>query len=84
VSPESVTVGSKWGYTYTANWKIEAKAHEVKEHSLATLERQLPENLASLNGYFEHLPDPFGHDRLLSFAEPPSVYWAKRIKLAWN
>ena len=51
VSPESVTVGSKWGYTYAANWKIEAKAHEVKEHSLATLERQLPESLASLNGY---------------------------------
>jgi aryl-alcohol dehydrogenase-like predicted oxidoreductase len=51
VSPESVTVGSKWGYTYTANWKIEAKAHEVKEHSLAMLEKQWPESLALLDSY---------------------------------
>jgi aryl-alcohol dehydrogenase-like predicted oxidoreductase len=51
VPPESVTVGSKWGYTYTADWKIEAKAHEVKEHSLATLERQWPESHALLDGY---------------------------------
>jgi aryl-alcohol dehydrogenase-like predicted oxidoreductase len=51
VPPESITVGSKWGYTYTADWKIEAKAHEVKEHSLATLERQWPESRALLDGY---------------------------------
>jgi aryl-alcohol dehydrogenase-like predicted oxidoreductase len=53
ISTESVTVGSKWGYTYTANWKIEAQAHEVKEHSLATLERQWPESRALLNGYLK-------------------------------
>ncbi len=35
-----VTVGSKWGYTYTAEWKVEAEKHEVKEHSLPVLERQ--------------------------------------------
>lgn len=35
-----VTVGSKWGYTYTAGWKVEAEEHEVKEHSLEVLERQ--------------------------------------------
>jgi aryl-alcohol dehydrogenase-like predicted oxidoreductase len=51
VRPDSLTVGSKWGYTYTADWKIEAKAHEVKEHSLATLERQWPESRALLDGY---------------------------------
>ena len=44
-----VVVGSKWGYTYTANWKIEADAHEVKEHSLAVLNRQVKES-ASLLG----------------------------------
>jgi len=53
ISPDSVTVGSKWGYTYTANWKIEAHAHEVKDHSLATLERQWPESVAFLNGYLK-------------------------------
>jgi aryl-alcohol dehydrogenase-like predicted oxidoreductase len=51
LSPDSVTVGSKWGYTYTADWRVEAKTHEVKEHSLATLERQWPESLALLDGY---------------------------------
>jgi len=39
-----VTVGSKWGYTYTAGWKVEAEHHEIKDHSLAALTRQ---NLAS-------------------------------------
>jgi aryl-alcohol dehydrogenase-like predicted oxidoreductase len=53
ISTESATVGSKWGYTYTANWEIEAHAHEVKEHSLATLERQWPESQALLNGYLK-------------------------------
>jgi aryl-alcohol dehydrogenase-like predicted oxidoreductase len=51
IQTDSVTVGSKWGYTYTADWKIEAQAHEVKDHSLATLERQWSETVALLNGY---------------------------------
>jgi len=33
-------IGSKWGYTYTANWDPNAKTHEVKEHSLRVLEKQ--------------------------------------------
>lgn len=33
-------VGSKWGYTYTAGWQVEAEKHEVKEHRLPVLERQ--------------------------------------------
>jgi aryl-alcohol dehydrogenase-like predicted oxidoreductase len=51
VSPKSVTVGSKWGYTYTADWQIEAQAHEIKEHSLVTLERQWRETMEFLSGY---------------------------------
>ena len=35
--PGSVTVGSKWGYTYTAGWRVEAEHHEVKDHSLRRL-----------------------------------------------
>ena len=34
-------VGSKWGYTYTADWKVDAEQHEVKEHSRSNLARQL-------------------------------------------
>lgn len=37
------TVGSKWGYTYTAGWQVEAEVHEVKDHGLATFRRQLAE-----------------------------------------
>jgi aryl-alcohol dehydrogenase-like predicted oxidoreductase len=43
-----LTVGSKWGYTYTADWRVEAARHEVKDLSLATLRRQLAESRALL------------------------------------
>ena len=38
-----VVVGSKWGYTYTADWSADAETHEVKDHSLATYDRQRAE-----------------------------------------
>jgi aryl-alcohol dehydrogenase-like predicted oxidoreductase len=41
--PGEVTVGSKWGYTYTAGWRVDAPVHEVKDLSAATLRRQLAE-----------------------------------------
>jgi aryl-alcohol dehydrogenase-like predicted oxidoreductase len=45
---DDVVVGSKWGYTYTANWRIDADVHEVKDHSAATFTRQLAETRAIL------------------------------------
>ena len=45
-----LTVGSKWGYTYTADWRVDAPVHEVKDHSVATFERQWKETLAALGG----------------------------------
>jgi aryl-alcohol dehydrogenase-like predicted oxidoreductase len=36
-----VTVASKWGYTYTADWQVDARQHEVKEHTLENLNRSL-------------------------------------------
>lgn len=47
---EDVVAGSKWGYTYTAGWRVDAPVHETKEHSLTTFERQLGETLALLGG----------------------------------
>ncbi|MCX4678462.1 aldo/keto reductase [Streptomyces sp. NBC_01433] len=38
-----VVIGSKWGYTYTADWSVDAEAHEVKDHSLSMYERQRAE-----------------------------------------
>ncbi|RSM78535.1 aldo/keto reductase [Kibdelosporangium aridum] len=43
-----VTVSSKWGYEYTADWRPDASVHEVKEHSLARFERQWSETRALL------------------------------------
>ena len=39
LSAEDVTVGSKWGYTYTAGWRVDADPAEVKDLSAATLRR---------------------------------------------
>jgi aryl-alcohol dehydrogenase-like predicted oxidoreductase len=44
-----VTVSSKWGYEYTADWQPDADVHEVKEHSLARFERQWSETKALLD-----------------------------------
>lgn len=38
-----VVVGSKWGYTYTAGWRVDADVHEVKDHGVSTFDRQLNE-----------------------------------------
>ena len=53
IAPESVVIGSKWGYTYTAGWRVDAATHEVKEHSLANLERQLAESRAWLGAHLD-------------------------------
>ncbi|MCT7355539.1 aldo/keto reductase [Streptomyces sp. 15-116A] len=45
---DDVVIGSKWGYTYTADWSTDAEHHEIKDHSLATYERQRAETDALL------------------------------------
>ncbi|MFE4755127.1 aldo/keto reductase [Streptomyces mirabilis] len=45
---DDVVIGSKWGYTYTADWTTDAERHEVKDHTLATYERQRAETAALL------------------------------------
>ncbi|MEU7472020.1 aldo/keto reductase [Streptomyces sp. NPDC044984] len=45
---DDVVIGSKWGYTYTADWSTDAERHEVKDHSLAAYERQRAETEALL------------------------------------
>ena len=48
IGPGDVTVGSKWGYTYTAGWRVDAEVHEVKNLSAETLQRQFAESRATL------------------------------------
>ncbi len=49
--PEDVVVGSKWGYTYTAEWRIDAEKHEVKDLTLPVFRRQIAESRALLDPY---------------------------------
>jgi aryl-alcohol dehydrogenase-like predicted oxidoreductase len=51
IEPGSVTIGSKWGYTYTAGWQVEAERHEIKDHSLETLRRQVGETRETLGSW---------------------------------
>ncbi len=44
IAPDEVVIGSKWGYTYTADWHVQAEHHEIKEHSKAVLMRQWRES----------------------------------------
>jgi aryl-alcohol dehydrogenase-like predicted oxidoreductase len=75
-APADVVVGSKWGYTYTAQWHTDAPVHEIKDHSVSTFERQLDETMSLLDGHLDlyqvhsltpdspALTDPVLHGRL--------------------
>ncbi|GAA2743937.1 aldo/keto reductase [Kitasatospora cinereorecta] len=76
-----VMVGSKWGYTYTADWQASGvPVHEVKDHSTAVFDRQIRESRAllgpRLDVYLVHsvtpdspaLTDRALHERLAELA----------------
>jgi aryl-alcohol dehydrogenase-like predicted oxidoreductase len=39
-----VEVGSKWGYRYVGDWRLDADVHEVKDHSVPAFREQWPES----------------------------------------
>src|SRR5690349_8256954 len=49
--PTDVVVGSKWGYRYVGEWRVDADVHEIKDHSLAAFTRQLAETRALLGDH---------------------------------
>ena len=53
LAPADVVVGSKWGYTYTAGWRVDAEQHEVKDHALPVLRRQWRESRGLLGPYLD-------------------------------
>lgn len=56
IPPPAVTISSKWGYTYTADWQIKLPAgrkHEVKEHTLPVLQRQIAESRDRLGSHLD-------------------------------
>jgi len=53
VGPRTFTIGSKWGYRYTADWRVDAPVHEEKELSLARFAQQLAETCALLGAHLD-------------------------------
>jgi len=53
VPPGTLTMGSKWGYRYTAEWRVDAPVHEEKELSLARFTAQLAETRALLGPHLD-------------------------------
>src|SRR6266851_10094721 len=51
LAPRAVTVGSKWGYTYTGEWLLDARVQEVKDLSADNLRRQFAESRALLGDH---------------------------------
>jgi aryl-alcohol dehydrogenase-like predicted oxidoreductase len=50
---EDIVVGSKWGYTYTADWRVDTDVHEVKDHSVTAFDRQLAETKALIGSHLD-------------------------------
>jgi aryl-alcohol dehydrogenase-like predicted oxidoreductase len=53
LSPGDVTIGSKWGYRYTADWRADADVHELKDHSAGALRDQIAETRALLGDHLD-------------------------------
>jgi aryl-alcohol dehydrogenase-like predicted oxidoreductase len=53
IPPGAATVGSKWGYVYTAGWRAVADKHEVRDHSLPVLRRQYAESRDLLGSHLD-------------------------------
>jgi aryl-alcohol dehydrogenase-like predicted oxidoreductase len=53
IAPDAVTVGSKWGYRYTAGWSVDAAVHEEKELSLGRFATQLAESRTLLGSQLD-------------------------------
>jgi aryl-alcohol dehydrogenase-like predicted oxidoreductase len=49
--PVPITCGSKWGYRYVGDWRMDARVQEVKDHSLSALRMQYRESRALLGDH---------------------------------
>ena len=53
VESTAVTIGSKWGYRYTAGWRVDAETHEIKDLSVGHLQKQYSESTGLLGPYLK-------------------------------
>jgi aryl-alcohol dehydrogenase-like predicted oxidoreductase len=53
ITDPSIVVGSKWGYKYVADWRVDAEVHEIKDHSLEMLNTQYEESRSRLGRHVD-------------------------------
>lgn len=53
VTDPLVTVSSKWGYKYVADWRVDAEIHEIKDHSVELLNVQYDQTRARLGRHVD-------------------------------
>jgi aryl-alcohol dehydrogenase-like predicted oxidoreductase len=46
-------IASKWSYRYTADWRVQAAHHEIKDHPLAVLQQQWQETRENLGAHLD-------------------------------
>lgn len=63
---DDVFVASKWGYRYVGDWRLDAEAHELKDHTLGTFTTQWAETRS-------HLGDRVGLYQVHSVTEDSPV-----------
>ena len=49
----ALTVGSKWGYRYTAGWRVDARVHEEKSLTIERFTTQLGESRTLLGNWLD-------------------------------
>ena len=75
-APDAVA-GSKWGYRYTGEWRLDAEHQEIKEHSLAMFTSQLTETGCS-SGTGSRSIDSLPDHRFRSAGRPGAAGPARR------
>jgi aryl-alcohol dehydrogenase-like predicted oxidoreductase len=70
IDSNAVTVGSKWGYRYTAGWQVDADNHEFKDLSHGHLQSQYSESIELLG---PHLKLYQIHSATTAVLEDPAV-----------
>jgi aryl-alcohol dehydrogenase-like predicted oxidoreductase len=53
ITDPGITISSKWGYRYVADWRVDAEVHEIKDHSLAMLNTQYEETRSRLGRHVD-------------------------------
>jgi aryl-alcohol dehydrogenase-like predicted oxidoreductase len=49
----AITISSKWGYKYVADWRVDAPVHEIKDHSIEMLDTQYEETRSRLGRHLD-------------------------------